>query len=338
MHPDTAIDERFASLRGMRVCVTGGAGFIGGHLTEALLAIGAEVVVIDDLSNADAGLICQLAAEHAAHLRFVHGSILEPAALHAAVEGASVVFHLAAMSSVPRSLAEPERVYAVNLTGTVRVLEAARRGGATRVVYSASSSAYGDTPALPKREDAVPSPLSPYAASKLAGEHAVAAHAHSFGLSGVCLRYFNVFGPRQPADTPYAGVIAAFAKAVLGGEAPVVYGDGGATRDFTYVANVVEANLLAAVSNASLEGQPVNVGAGERVSIADLAREIAQHLGHPDLQPSFQPARAGDVLHSQASLDRAEMLLGYTPRYRFAEGIGPTLAWYRARYATAQPR
>jgi nucleoside-diphosphate-sugar epimerase len=317
---------------GRVVCVTGGAGFIGGHLVDALLSLGAVIAVVDDLSNSTPEHIGSLIDIEPERVRFVHGSILDDAALLDAFEGADVVFHLAAMSSVPRSIAEPERSYAVNAVGTLRVAEAARRCGVKRIVYSASSSAYGANERLPKVETDAPEPVSPYGAGKLAGEHVMLAWAKSYGLSTLSLRYFNVFGPRQPADSPYAGVIPAFCKKLLGGNPPVIYGDGLQSRDFTYVANAVLANLLGAASDRPFEGEVVNIGAGERTELVQLARLMAESLGVPHIKPQFQPARVGDVRHSLADLGRAQELLGYRPIVSLEAGLRATTLWYRELY------
>lgn len=320
---------------GQRACITGGAGFIGGHVVDALLSLGCRVAVIDDLSNSTAAHIAELIEQHGERIRFVHGSILDDRALKEAMEGASLVFHLAAVSSVPRSVEEPERSYAVNATGTVRVAEAARAAGVRRIVYSASSSAYGASEKLPKVESEAPAPVSPYASSKLAGEHVMLAWAHSYGLSTISLRYFNIFGPRQPADSPYAAVIAVFARRLLAGEAPVIFGDGSQSRDFTFVTNAVAANLLAGASERPLAGEVVNVGSGSRTDLLTLARMIAEGCGVPHIQPVHQPERAGDVRHSQADLTRARELLGYEPIVTLEAGLAETLEWYRAEVAGA---
>jgi nucleoside-diphosphate-sugar epimerase len=264
-------------------------------------------------------------------VRFVHGSILDDRALADAVEQTAIVFHLAAVGSVPLSIAEPDRSFTVNALGTVRVLEAARAARARRVVYSASSSAYGECETLPKRETFLPAPVSPYAAAKLAGEHAARAWARSYpALSTLSLRYFNVFGPRQPGDSPYSAVIAAFARRLLAGESPTIFGDGTQTRDFTYVSNAVLANLLAGVCERSLAGEVVNIGSGERTSLLDLAAAMARACGRPHLGPAFAPARVGDVKHSLADLALARELLGYAPITPLEEGIEATLDWYRS--------
>ncbi len=367
---------------GTHVVVTGGAGFIGSHLLDALMALGASASVIDDLSNSTADHLGSLIDMDPSRVRLVLGSILDDdavadafgidpppvsksfsgrrpslrlataadeesngAATHAHGPRPSVVFHLAAMGSVPRSIAEPQRTWSVNSTGTIRILEAARRSGAKRVVFSASSSAYGDSEQLPRVETQMPSPLSPYAASKLAGEQAMSAWAKSYALSTVSLRYFNVFGPRQSADSAYAAVVAAFAKAILAGEAPVIFGDGRQSRDFTYVANVVLANLLAGAAEHDLRGDVINIGTGRRTDLNELARvmttlanegtEVSEGGGLPPPQPRHEPGRAGDVRHSQADIAKARKLLGYEPFTGLEDGLRSTIAWYRAALADA---
>ena len=309
------------AFRGRRCLVTGAAGFIGSHVADALLALGASVVALDDLSggsldNLPAG--CDLRQD----------SILDPAACRAAADGCELVFHLAAKVSVPASVADPLGYHASDATGTVNVLDAARAAGARRLVYSASSSAYGEQPTLPKTEDMPPMPMSPYAAAKLAGEGYVRAYAATLGLDGVSLRYFNIFGPRQNANSAYAGVIAAFARDLLAGEHPTVYGDGSASRDFTHVANAVHANLLAARHDAPLRGEVFNVGTGERVTVKKLAERMADAAGRADLSPRHEPSRPGDVPHSLADLTRAKRVLGYAPVVDFEDGLRGTLAWY----------
>jgi nucleoside-diphosphate-sugar epimerase len=309
--------------------VTGGAGFIGGHLVDALLSLGAVISVVDDLSNSTPDHLGSLIDIEPERVRFIHGSILDDAALLDAFDGAETVFHLAAVSSVPRSIADPERTYAVNAIGTMRIAEVARRCHVRRIVYSASSSAYGANERLPKIETDVPEPVSPYAASKLAGEHVMLAWARTWNLSTISLRYFNIFGPRQPADSPYSGVVAAFARQLLSGKSPTIFGDGLQSRDFTHVANAVLANLLAAASDHPFAGEVVNIGSGDRTELVGLARAMAEGLGVPHLKPVFQPARAGDVRHSLADLTRARDLLGYQPIVSIQDGLRSTLDWYR---------
>lgn len=319
--------------QGRRVCVTGGAGFIGGHVVDALLSLGASIAVIDDLSNSSAEHLGELIDLEPERVEFLHASILDDAALQDAMARAQVAFHFAAVSSVPRSVADPERSYAVNATGTMRVAQAARKAGVARVVYSASSSAYGASEKLPKVETDLPEPISPYASSKLSGEHVMLAWAKSYGLSTVSLRYFNIFGPRQPADSPYSGVIALFAKKLLAGETPVIFGDGEQSRDFTYVANAVLANLLAGASDRPLAGQVVNVGAGQRVTLNELCVRMAAACGSPHVLPVHQPARVGDVRHSLADLAKARELLGYAPVVDLDAGLKTTVEWYKSVFA-----
>ena len=333
--PAEQVDRFRAAINGGAVCVTGGAGFIGGHLVDALVSIGAAVTVLDDLSNSSAEHISELIDLEPDRVRFVHGSVLDDAALDDAIEPETqLVFHLAAIGSVPLSLEQPERTWDVNATGTLRVLERARAVGARRLVFSASSSAYGDAEGLPKNEDMPASPTSPYGASKAAAEALVAAWARSYGLSTVNLRYFNVFGPRQPADSAYAGVVAAFSRALLAGKRPILYGDGTQTRDFTFVANAVLANLLAATSPKPFVGELINVGTGRRVSVARIAQMMADAAGVPELTPELRPARHGDILHSHADITRARTLLGFEPFTTLEEGVKETVEWFRGVLAT----
>jgi nucleoside-diphosphate-sugar epimerase len=341
--------DRVAALRafyeGRDVCVTGGAGFIGGHLVDALLSLGARIRIIDDLSNSSLDHLSTLLDLDPDRIRFVHASILDDDALAEACAGTAVILHLAAVGSVPRSIEDPRRAFAVNATGTLRVLEAARAARVQRVVLASSSSVYGDPPAspsgtttdpAPKHEGMPLMPLSPYAASKAAAELLMASWAHAYGMSTVSLRYFNVFGPRQPADSPYAAVVARFARALLAGEPVTIFGDGTATRDFTFVSNAVLATLLAGSAPApagGFVGQAINVGAGARTSVLDLARRMAQAAGVALPPPNFVPARTGDVRHSLADIGRARAMLGYEPVASVAEGMVETIAWYRQALA-----
>jgi nucleoside-diphosphate-sugar epimerase len=303
------------------VAVTGGAGFIGSHLVDALCTFGAEVVVLDDLSN---GRRANLAGA-GAHARFVEGSICDAGTLDSALAGADVVFHLAAKGSVPQSIEMPERYHEVNVGGTLRMLEACRRAKVRRVVYSASSSAYGDQPGQPKVEGMVPDPRSPYAYSKLACEHLMRAWSRCYGLETVSLRYFNIFGPRQRHDSPYAAVVPIFAERLRAGARPVIYGDGSQTRDFTHVANAVHANLLAGAHAGTLAGEMVNVACGESSTLLGLVERMGALLG-VRADPEFRPMRTGDVMHSHASIDAARALLGYEVIVPFAEGLRRTVA------------
>jgi UDP-glucose 4-epimerase len=314
-------DERLSK---RRVLVTGGAGFIGSHLVEALVLLDADVVVLDNFSSGQAANLPQ-----ASNLTLIEGSVLSEADVAKAIAGVDTVFHLAARVSVPQSVTDPKAYHDVNATGTVNVLEAARNTGVKRFIYSASSSAYGDSPTLPKVETMAERPQSPYAAAKLVGEQYVRAYASCYDLDGISLRYFNIFGPRQNPHSPYSGVIAAFSKMILAGHAPKITGDGSASRDFTYVHNVVHANLLAATHVGRLGGEVVNIAVGRRLTILELAQAMLRLFDRRDLKPEFAPPRPGDVAHSLADLTHAKAVLGYEPIVQFEEGIAATCNWYR---------
>ncbi|MCZ6598812.1 MAG: SDR family oxidoreductase [Planctomycetota bacterium] len=313
--------------------VTGGAGFIGSHIATALTERGDRVRVLDNLTTGRVENLAHLEVGglgSGAPVELLEGDIRDPEAARAGCRGAAGVFHEAAMVSVPRSVEEPELSYDVNAIGTLRVLEAARAEGIERVVYAASSSAYGDSPTLPKHEDMPSVPRSPYAAAKLAGEHILAVWGRVYGMRTVSLRYFNIFGPRQADDSPYTGVIAIFSRALLlGGEAKI-FGDGEQSRDFTFVENAVQANLLAMEADVE-PGEVLNVGAGEQVSITALFERMRELCGS-SLEASYEPPRAGDVRDSLASLDKSRRLLGYEPRVGWGEGLERTVAWYRDRF------
>jgi len=312
-----------------RALITGGAGFIGSHLAEALCALGASVVVLDDLSGGAEENIKPFP------VTFIKGSILDKKVLAEATAGCSYVFHQAALGSVPRSVEQPDLYNDVNTTGTLNVLNAARAthksggggGGVKRVMFAASSSVYGDNP-VPWIETMPMLPRSPYAATKAAGEALFRAYAASYGLDTACLRYFNIFGPRQNANSAYAAVIAAFAKAFLAGERPVVFGDGEQSRDFTFVHNAVHANLLAARAAGQIGGEVMNVGTGGRISVNHLARQMADMLSCPNLQPKHLGERAGDLKHSFADLARSRSILHYDPIVPFDAGLAATVQWY----------
>lgn len=299
--------------------VTGGAGFIGSHLVDRLLRDGWRVRALDDFSS---GRAENLAAAGEG-VELVRGDVGDPDVLERAARGAEVIFHQAAVASVPRSVAEPLRTHQVNATGTLLVLEAARQAGVRRVVFAASSAAYGDDPALPKVESMAPSPLSPYALQKWMGETYCGLYAGLYGLETVALRYFNVFGPRQDPESEYAAVIPRFVAACLAGEAPVVYGDGEQTRDFTYVADAVQANVLAADAPGA-SGAMVNVAGGRRVSLNEILALVAELTG-AGVRPRYEAARAGDVRDSVADLARARALLGFAPAVDLREGLRLTI-------------
>jgi nucleoside-diphosphate-sugar epimerase len=326
-------------LAGKHVGITGGAGFIGGHLASTLLSLGCSISIIDDLSNSTAEHIVELAELEPKRVKFVHGSILDDAALAEALAGCELIFHQAAVGSVPLSIQNPERSWTVNAHGTLRVLQKARVVGASRVIYASSSSVYGES-MLPagtgevaglRRESLIPMPVSPYGASKLAGEVLLRAWCRSFGISGVSLRYFNVFGPRQASDSAYAAVVAAFSRRLLNNQPPVVFGDGKVARDFTPVASVVAANLLAATSSKLFAGQAFNIGTGHATDIASLAARMAQRAGVPQLMPEFAPPRPGDVAASVADISEARRELGYNPIGTLDDALGETIGWYRSR-------
>ena len=306
------------------VLLTGGAGFIGSHLAEALVNLGAQVTVLDDLSGGSRENLASFSP-----VEFVQGSILDTDLLARVTRGKRYVFHLAALGSVPRSVEEPRKYHEVNATGTLNVLEAAREAKVQRVMFSASSSAYGNNP-VPWTESMPVQPCSPYAATKQYGEALLRAYSNSYGLDTASLRYFNIFGPRQNANSAYAAVIAAFAKALLAGKQPTIFGDGSQSRDFTFVHNAVHANLLAARNPKPIQGQIINVGTAGQVTVNDLASMMAAALGRPDLKPIYQPERAGDLKHSYADLNRARAILGYEPIVPFQPGLEVTFAWYKS--------
>jgi len=305
----------------MKCLVTGGAGFIGSHLTRALLNEGHEVWVLDDFSTGKRDNIDGLPIE------LVEGDVRDAARVRLAVQGMDYVFHLAALASVGRSLRDPLTTHSVNETGTLTVLDACLKARVKRVVYAASSSAYGNLATLPKREDAKAAPASPYAVSKLTGEHYCRVYWEAFGLETACVRYFNVFGPRQDPKSEYAAVIPRFIDAALNGGTPVIYGDGRQSRDFTYVANAVDATIAAATAPRAV-GEVFNVACGERRTLLDLIDVLEDLLGDR-IEPMFEAPRTGDVKHSQAAIDKAYRLLGYVPQVGFKEGLKETVDWYR---------
>lgn len=303
--------------------VTGGAGFVGSHIVAALVARGDQVRVLDNLVTGRQENLAPFGSQ----VEFLQGDITDQTAVAKAVKGVTCVFHEAALASVPRSIEAPLESHAACATGTLIVLDQARQAGVKRFVYAASSSAYGNQPQPRKAESDLPSPLSPYAAAKLAGEGYCQAFYHSYGLETVCLRYFNVFGPRQDPNGPYAAVIPQFITKLLAGERPKIFGDGGQTRDFCYVENVAQANLLAAEVPAAA-GKVFNVGSGERISLLDLFRSLQELLKTP-IEPDFQPARAGDVRDSLSDLTQIQSVLGYRPAVSFKEGLRRTVEAYR---------
>jgi UDP-glucose 4-epimerase len=312
--------------QGSKCLVTGGAGFIGSHITERLVALGHSVRVVDNLST---GTLGNLAALNGG-IEFLHADLCDPAVCREAVAGIGVVFHLAALASVPQSLLDPWANHAANVNATMRLLEACAAAKVKRVVYSSSSAVYGDTDATPRAEATEPLPRSPYAASKLAGEQYVLAFARAGVIEGVALRYFNVFGPRQSPRSAYAAVIPNFLQAAFEDRPASLYGDGRQTRDFVYVENVVDANLLAASApTETVNGWVFNIGAGRRTSLLELLSLIRSVSGRA-LGYVAAPARSGDVRDSVADLERAERLLGYQSRISLEEGLGRTWNWLTA--------
>ena len=315
-----------------RFLVTGGAGFIGSHIASRLVAEGKSVRVFDNLC---AGSLANLAHLGDA-VEFLEGDLRDPAAVAKAVEGVEVVFHQAALASVPLSIERPLETHHACVTGTVNLLDACRQTGVRRLVYAGSSSAYGDSPEMPKRESHNPEVLSPYAAAKLAGEYYCQAFAASYQMEIVRLRYFNVFGPRQDPKSPYSAVIPLFASALVEGRTPRIYGSGEQSRDFVFVENVVDANILASQA-PGVSGQVFNVACGETISVLKLLRLICDELDMP-FCPEFMPPRVGDVLHSWADISATQRDLGYTVRVNLHEGLKKTLAFYKQAVRSAASR
>ena len=323
--------KRWCTLAPVTVLVTGGGGFIGSHLVERLLSDGHEVRVLDNFATGTRENLLEWADQ----VKLVEGDMRSYERVHTAVRGCELVLHQAALPSVPRSVQDPLTSSEVNITGTLNVLLAARDEGVHRVVFASSSSIYGANPELPKREDLLPLPMSPYAVAKLAGEGYCRSFHEVFGIETVALRYFNVFGPRQDPLSQYAAVIPNFITALLAGEQPVVYGDGEQSRDFTYVENVVEANLLA-MSADGVAGKLFNVAAGQRTTLNQLLDHLGALIGR-DPGARYDLARPGDVRHSQADIGRARRELGYSPGISLEEGLRRTLAWYAGRAPAALP-
>ncbi|HEX7174217.1 MAG TPA: SDR family oxidoreductase [Pyrinomonadaceae bacterium] len=309
--------------------VTGGAGFIGSNIAGTLAERGARVRIVDDLSTGHQENIEEIGG----HVDFIRASVTDYDAMRRALDGVEVVFHEAAIPSVPRSVDNPLETHRACVDGTFSLLTAAREAGVRRVVYAASSSAYGEQPTLPKVEDMAPQPLSPYAAAKLVGEYYCQVWTRTYGLETVCLRYFNVFGPRQDPSSQYSGVISRFIDALSTATQPVIYGDGEQSRDFTYVSNAVDANLLAAESTRAV-GQVINVANGQRVTLNELLDRLKKITGRTEAEAEFRETRAGDVRHSLADITRARELLGFEPQVGLEEGLRRTIDWWRqSRFA-----
>ena len=305
--------------------VTGGAGFIGSHIASALLAEGARVRVLDDLTTGHRENIEEIGGD----VDFIEGSVADEELLGKALDGVELVFHEAAIPSVPRSVNAPQQTHVASVDGTFSLLLAARDQKVRRVVYAASSSAYGDQPTLPKSEQMSPDPLSPYAVAKLVGEYYCRVFTRVYGLETVSLRYFNVFGPRQDPGSQYSGVVSRFISSLLSGERPVIYGDGEQSRDFTYIDNVVGANLKAAEASGA-SGKVINVANGERITLNQLLAELKDLTGKHDVEAEYLEPRIGDVRHSLADNTMARELLGYESKVGLREGLQRTIDWWKS--------
>ncbi len=306
----------------MKYLVTGGAGFIGSHIVEELLKRGESIRVLDDFSTGRRENLSGFDGD----IELIEGDIRDKDTVKRAMAGIKVVFHEAAVPSVPRSIREPEYTHDVNVNGTFGLLLAARDEGVDRFVFASSSSVYGDTPKLPKVEDMSPSPLSPYAVQKLMGEYYARVFFEVYGLPTVCLRYFNIFGSRQDPNSEYSAVIPKFIKRIIDKNPPIIYGDGTQSRDFTHVSNAVNANLLATISGRCL-GEVMNISTGERIDVNDLATELSKIMDF-DIKPIHEAERAGDVKHSLGDITKAKRLLGYEVITGFRDGLSDTVDFY----------
>jgi len=311
------------SLKSKRILVTGGAGFIGSHIVDALLARGCDVTVLDNLSTGNPANL-----EHVKDsIDFHEGDIQDRKILEKTTKEHDIIFHHAAMVSAPGSVENPVDSAMDNDMGTLFVLEAARKNNVKRVVLASSCAVYGDDPEIPKHEEMNPKPLSPYAVQKLTGEHYARLYHDLFGIKTVCLRYFNVYGPRQDPSSPYSGVISLFITRAVAEESPIIYGDGNQYRDFIFIEDVVKANLLAASTDNAC-GKAINVGTGSFVRISRIWEKVCLVSGSK-IKPRFEPARPGDILESVAGMDRAKSILGFESEYSFDQGLEITFKWYK---------
>ena len=318
------------ALKGIAL-VTGGAGFIGSHIASGLIKTGARVRIIDDLSTGYPENIAEIGGD----IDFVEATLADESAVRKALEDVELVFHEAAIPSVPRSVENPRQTHTASVDSTFSLLLAARDKRVKRIVYAASSSAYGDQPTLPKIETMLPEPLSPYAVAKLVGEYYCQVFTRVYGLETVSLRYFNVFGPRQDPSSQYSGVISRFISALLSSQRPVIYGDGEQSRDFTYIDNVVSANLTAAETTEGI-GQVINIASGERVTLNQLLDQLKELTGRNDLEADYQAPRKGDVRDSLADITRARQFLGFAPQVDLQTGLKLTMDWWKnSRFAQA---
>ncbi len=311
--------------------VTGGAGFIGSHVASALVASGARVRILDDLSTGHRENVEEIGGD----IDFVQGSVADEALQRRVLEGVELVFHEAAIPSVPRSVGNPQQTHTASVDGTFSLLVAAREKKVRRLIYAASSSAYGDQPTLPKSEEMSPDPMSPYAVAKLVGEYYARVFTRVYGLETFSLRYFNVFGPRQDPGSQYSGVVSLFISALSTNNRPVIYGDGEQSRDFTYIDNVVDANLKAASATGGL-GQVINIANGERITLNQLLQELKDLTGRSEMEADYRDSRIGDVRHSLADISRARQILGYEPLVGLRDGLRRTIDWWKAsRFAAS---
>lgn len=312
-----------------KVLVTGGAGFIGSNLADALVEQGARVVILDNLITGFRENLEEIKGD----FEFVEGDLNDDDKLERALQGIEIVFHQAALPSVPRSVDNPKETHLACVDGTFNLLLKSKEAGVRRVVYAASSSAYGNQEDLPKKETMCPEPLSPYAAAKLMGEYYCQVFSSVYNLETLCLRYFNVFGPRQNPSSHYSGVISRFVDALMGGKTPIIYGDGETSRDFTYVANIVNANINAAQTDKGI-GEVINVANGERISLNELLEVLKKITGKTDVSADYQEERLGDVKHSQADITRAKEWLDYQKLVDLEEGLQKTIDWWKnSRFA-----
>ena len=308
----------------MDYLVTGGAGFIGSNIAEYLVGQGKSVRVFDNFSSGKRENVRPFADK----AEIIEGDLRDPQSIQRALTGVRFVLHLGAIPSVTHSVEDPRTTTEVNIVGTVNLLLGAREAGVKRVVFSSSSSVYGDAPTLPKREEMTPSPLSPYAVHKITGEYYCRVFWQLYGLETVSLRYFNLFGPRQDPQSQYAAVIPRFITAIMRDQCPVIFGNGKQTRDFSHIENIIYANIDACAAPKEALGESFNIACGGRISLLDLVDTVNQALGKK-IKPRFDPPRPGDILHSQADISKAEKRLGWKPRVNFPEGIAKTIAWYQ---------
>lgn len=308
-----------------KILVTGGAGFIGSNLTDELIKQGAKVVILDNLITGFRENLNEING----NFDFIEGDINDDVKLKQAIEGVEIIFHEAALPSVPRSVENPDETHQACVNGTFNLLSKAREHGVKRVIYAASSSAYGDQETLPKVETMLPEPLSPYAAAKLMGEYYCQVFSKVYNLDTICLRYFNVFGPRQNPASQYSGVISRFIDALMSGKTPIIYGDGEQTRDFTYIANVVNANIKAAQTTKGI-GEVMNAANGEKISLNKLLTVLKKITGRADVSADYKEARKGDVIHSQSDNRRAVENIGYENLVGLEEGLKNTINWWKS--------